>query len=241
MFIIPAIDLKDGECVRLKRGDYATVHKVAKDALETAKRFQADGAEWIHMVDLDGAKDGRPVNSQEIFRVQEQSGLKVEAGGGIRTMDTVEFYLSRGISRVILGSAAISNPDFVREAVKKYGEQIAVGIDARDGMVAAEGWTSTSRVNYLEMAKRMEEIGVQYLIFTDISCDGMLSGPNLEKLDHLANTVSCHIVASGGVSSLKDIINLQALHIYGTICGKAIYTGDLDLRIAVSLCRSVSK
>lgn len=241
MFIIPAIDLKDGVCVRLKRGDYSTVHKVAEDALSTAKWFREAGAEWVHMVDLDGAKDGKPVNSAEIFRVREQSGLKVEAGGGIRTMDTVEFYLSHGISRVILGSAAIRDPNFVKEAVGKYGEEISVGIDARDGMVAAEGWTATSSINYLEMAKRMESVGVRYLIFTDISCDGMLSGPNLEKLDHLANSVSCHIVASGGVSSLKDIINLQALNIYGTICGKAIYTGDLDLKMAVDLCRSVSR
>ncbi len=239
MIILPAIDIKDGVCVRLKMGDYATVQKVADNALDTAKWFRSEGAEWVHMVDLDGAKDGMPVNSELIFEVQEKSGLQVEVGGGIRNMKTLEHYLDNGISRAILGSAAISNPDFVKEAVKKYGKRIAVGIDAREGKVAAEGWTTTSQVNYLEMAKRMESIGVQYIIFTDIGCDGMLSGPNLVELDKLNNAVSCHIIASGGVSSLKDLLNLKALNVYGAICGKAIYTEDLSLKAAIEVCKKI--
>lgn len=237
MIIFPAIDLKDGACVRLVKGDYATAHKVAEDAVETASSFYRDGAEWIHMVDLDGAKAAKPVNSGVVFDVLKKSGLKVEIGGGIRDRETIEFYLERGISRVILGSAALKNPELVREAVTHYGEQIAVGIDARDGKVAAEGWTDTSAVDYLEMAKQMEAIGVKYIIFTDISKDGTLSGPNLEMLDKINRTVTCQITASGGVSCLQDIRDLSQLNLYAAICGKALYTGDLLLRDAVAVCR----
>lgn len=237
MIILPAIDIKDGVCVRLMMGDYATVQKVADNALETARIFRREGAEWVHMVDLDGAKDGIPVNSSIIFEVQEKSGLQVEVGGGIRNMQTLEHYLEHGISRAILGSAAISDPSFVKEAVKKYGDKIAVGIDAREGKVAAEGWTTTSEYHYLDMAKKMEDIGVKYIIFTDIQCDGMLSGPNLVELDKLNNAVSCNVIASGGVSNLKDIINLKALNVYGAICGKAIYTEDLTLKGAIQVCK----
>lgn len=233
MIILPAIDIKDGNCVRLVRGDYATSHKVAENPVQAAVTFQDEGAEWLHMVDLDGAKDGRPVNSDVILEVQKSTGLKTEIGGGIRDMNTLEFYLSRGISRVILGSAAVKNPDFVKEAVQKYGENIAVGIDARDGKVAAEGWLDTSEVNYIDLAKSMEFIGVKYIIFTDISRDGTLSGPNLVQLDALNNSVSCNIIASGGVSNLKDILNLTSLHVYGAICGKSLYTGDLNLKQAI--------
>lgn len=237
MIILPAIDIKDGECVRLMMGDYATVQKVADNVLGTAIHFRHEGAEWVHMVDLDGAKKGVPVNSSLIFEVQEKSGLQVEIGGGIRNMQTLDHYLERGISRAILGSAAISDPSFVKEAVKKYGDKIAVGIDAREGKVAAEGWTTTSEYNYLDMAKKMEDIGVKYIIFTDIQCDGMLSGPNLVELDKLNNAVSCNVIASGGVSNIKDIINLKALNVYGAICGRAIYTEDLALKGAIQVCK----
>lgn len=233
MVILPAIDIKDGECVRLIKGDYATAHKVAEDAVKTAQAFHTAGAKWIHMVDLDGAKDAEPVNSDVLFRVMKNSGLKVELGGGIRTLKTVENYLENGISRVILGSAALSRPTFVSEAVNKYGERIAVGIDALNGNVAVEGWTKTSSVNYIEFAKKMEQTGVKYIIFTDISRDGTLTGPNLDMLDQLNRTVACNIIASGGVSNLKDIANLLDLNLYGAICGKAVYTGDLDLKAAV--------
>lgn len=239
MFVLPAIDIKDGNCVRLFKGDYSTAHKVAESAVETAKGFEADGAEWLHVVDLDGAKDGKRVNSDLIIKIRKSCGLKIEVGGGIRDMEAVDYYIQNGIDRVILGSAAIKDPDFVRDAVKKYPSQIAVGIDARDGMVAADGWTDTSEVDYIQLAKQMEDIGVQYLIFTDISKDGMLSGPNLQMLDELKSAVKCNIIASGGVANLMDIINLVALNIYGAISGKAVYTGALDLKQALAAANAV--
>lgn len=239
MILIPAIDIKNGECVRLVKGDYATAHKVAESAVDTAIRFQQAGAEWIHMVDLDGAKAAEPVNSNLIFSVAEKSGLKTEVGGGIRNIETIDFYIQNGISRVILGSAALNDPELVSEAVRKYGDRIAVGIDALNGNVAAEGWTETSSVNYIELAKQMEQAGVKYIIFTDISRDGTLTGPNLVMLDKLNSAVSCRIIASGGVSNSKDVANLLDLNLYGAICGKALYTGDLDLRSAIRLCKGV--
>ena len=238
MIIFPAIDIKDGECVRLYKGDYSTAHKVAESAVETAKKFEEDGARYIHMVDLDGAKDGKRVNSDTILDVRKNCNLKMEVGGGIRSMDSVEFYLDNGIERVILGSAAIKEPDFVKEAMKKYSSRIAVSIDALNGMVSADGWTDTSEINFIELAKRMEEIGVQYIIFTDISKDGMLSGPNLTMLDELKSAVSCNINASGGVANLKDIINLTDLDIYGAICGKSIYSGSLELAKAIEVAHA---
>ncbi len=239
MLVLPAIDIKDGMCVRLYKGDYSTAHKVAESAVETAKKFEQSGALFMHMVDLDGAKDGKPVNSDLILSVRNNcTKIKIEVGGGIRTMDTVDFYIEKGIDRVILGSAAIKDPDFVKAAVKKYSTQIAVSIDALNGMVSAEGWTDTSEVNYIDLAKRMEDIGVKYIVFTDISKDGMLSGPNLTMLDELKSSVKCNIIASGGVANLKDIINLTDLDIYGAISGKAIYTGSLDLVQAIEVAHA---
>ena len=238
MKILPAIDIKDGTCVRLYKGDYSTAHKVAESAVETAKQFEAAGAKFMHMVDLDGAKDGKRVNSDTILEVRKNCNLEIEVGGGIRTMDSVDFYLENGIDRIILGSAAIKDPDFVKEAVKKYPAKIAVSIDALNGMVSADGWTDTSEINYIELAKRMEDIGIQYLIFTDISKDGMLSGPNLTMLDELKSAVSCNIIASGGVANLKDIINLTDLDIFGAICGKSIYSGTLDLKKAIEVAHA---
>lgn len=235
MIVIPAIDIKDGSCVRLMMGDYATAHKVAEDPAAAAQDFYNQGASWLHMVDLDGAKDGKRVNEETILGVRGAVTMKIEVGGGIRDLDAVEFYLKNGIDRVILGSAAVKNPAFVKEAVKKYGERVAVGIDAKDGIVRAEGWTDDAEVGFIELAKRMENIGVSKIIFTDISKDGMLSGQNLNQLDELKTAVSCDIIASGGVGNLKDIINLAELDIYGAIAGKAVYTGDLDLRAAIEV------
>ena len=240
MLIIPAIDIKDGNCVRLYKGDYSTAHKVAESAVDTAKKFQEDGAEWLHMVDLDGAKDGKRVNSDLIIEVRKSCGLKIEVGGGIRDMEAVNFYIENGIDRVILGSAAIKDPDFVKAAVKKYPDRIAVSIDALDGMVSAEGWTDTSEVGFIELAKQMDDIGVKYLIFTDISKDGMLSGPNLTMLDELKSAVKCSIIASGGVANLMDIVNLARLNIYGAISGKAVYTGNLNLPRAIAAADAVA-
>jgi phosphoribosylformimino-5-aminoimidazole carboxamide ribotide isomerase len=235
MLIFPAIDIKDGNCVRLVKGDYATAHKVAENPLKTALSFKEAGAKWIHMVDLDGAKSAQPENSSIFIQVAQNSGLKVELGGGIRSMDTVDYYIEHGISRVILGSAAVKNPAFVKEAVSKYGEKIAVGIDALNGMVAAEGWLDTSDINYIDLAKAMEAVGVKTIIFTDISKDGTLTGPNLQQLRAINEAVSCDIIASGGVSGIADIANIKALSLYGAICGKAIYTGDLILKEAIEL------
>lgn len=240
MIILPAIDLKDGTCVRLFQGDYATATKVAEDPLETAHSFEAAGARWLHLVDLDGAKAKVPVNSQVVFHVAENSSMNIEVGGGIRDMNTVDFYLEKGISRVILGSAALHDPAFVKAAVKKYGKKIAVGIDALNGKVAAEGWTSQSEVDYIDMAKAMEAIGVQYIIFTDIFKDGTLNGPNLTMLDKINRAVRCNIIASGGVSNLKDILDLYNLDLYGAIAGKALYSKTLDLHSAVVACQRIS-
>lgn len=235
MIILPAIDIKDGECVRLQKGDYNTVEKVAENPFVTAQSFKEAGAKWMHMVDLDGAKDGSIQNKDLIIDVAKSSGLNVEVGGGIRNMERVEMYLNNGVQRVILGSAAVKNPDFVKDAVNNYGDKIAVGIDAMNEMVCAEGWIDQSEIHFIELAKRMEDIGVNYIIFTDISKDGMLSGPNLAQLDQLQNAVSCNIIASGGISCIKDILNVSALKLYGTITGKAIYTGNLDLREAIKV------
>lgn len=234
MQIFPAIDIKDGNCVRLVKGDYSTAHKVAENPIDTARSFEAAGAEWIHMVDLDGAKDAALVNKDIFVQVAKETGLKVEVGGGIRTMEAVDYYISNGISRVILGSAAVKNPEFAKEAVAKYGDKIAIGIDARNGMVAAEGWLDTSDVYFVDLAKEMEKIGVKTIIFTDISRDGTLSGPNLDQLREINSAVSCDIIASGGVSGIDDIIALRNEGLYGAIAGKAIYTGDLDVADAIA-------
>lgn len=234
MIILPAIDIKDKTCVRLIKGDYGTVHKVAENPYETADRFAGAGAQWVHMVDLNGAKDAVPVNQEIFLKIAKESGLKVELGGGIRDMKTIEWYLSQGISRVILGSAAVKNPDLVKEAVKNFGDKIAVGIDARGGMVATEGWIESSSVCYLELGMAMEQEGVKTIIYTDISRDGTLTGLNLEHLEQLNQTVSCNIIASGGVSSIKDIEACREMGLYGCICGKAIYSGALDLKEAIA-------
>ena len=240
MIILPAIDLHEGQCVRLRQGDYATAHIVAESALDTAGSFRRQGACWMHMVDLDGAKSGKPQNAPLIFDVAQKSGLHVEVGGGIRDMATVELYLEHGVSRVILGSAALRDPGFVKEAVGKYGKKIAVGIDALGGKAAAQGWTEKSQTDYIDRAKQMEALGVEFIICTDIQQDGMLAGPNLEMLDKLNRAVSCNIIASGGVSCLGDIQSLYDLGLYGAIAGKAVYTGALDLEEAVIACQRVS-
>ncbi|MDE5557984.1 MAG: 1-(5-phosphoribosyl)-5-[(5-phosphoribosylamino)methylideneamino]imidazole-4-carboxamide isomerase [Ruminococcus sp.] len=235
MIILPAIDIKDGNCVRLFKGDFSTVEKVASDYLETAKSFENAGAEWIHMVDLDGAKEGRPVNTKIYTDVAEKTNLKVELGGGIRSLETIQEYLNMGISRVILGSVALKNPKLVRDAVEKFGsEKIVVGIDAMNGMVATEGWLETSDVNYIDLANQMIKSGVKYFIFTDISKDGTLSGVNKEQLQALADgTENCNIIASGGVHTMDDIKVCKAMGLYGTICGKSIYKGTLNLKEAI--------
>ena len=237
MIIFPAIDIIDGKPVRLFKGDFATAEQVAENALETAKSFEAAGAKWIHMVDLDGSLQKKRVNHKVFIEVANSTNLKVEIGGGIRTMQDIEFYAENKISRVILGSVALKNPKLVEEAVKEFGSLIAVGIDAKGGFAAAEGWTQSSEVYFIDLAKRMEAVGVKNIIYTDISKDGTLSGPNTAQLCELNNAVSCDITASGGVTNINDIIELRDNKLYGAICGKSIYKGTLDLKEAIEVCK----
>lgn len=237
MIIFPAIDIKGGKCVRLYKGDFNTVEQVAEDPLITASAFVEAGAQWIHMVDLDGALEGKRMNSSIFTTVAKETSLKVELGGGIRTMADIAYYLEQGISRVILGSVAVKNPAFVKEAVVEFGDMIAVGIDAKDGFVASEGWLEKSNVHFIELAKAMEAVGVKTLIYTDIAKDGTLSGPNLTHLAALNDAVSCDITASGGITTIDDIVTLRNQLLYGAICGKSIYKGTLSLKEAIDLCK----
>ena len=234
MIILPAIDILGGKCVRLTKGIYETAEQVAADPIETALEFEAAGAEFIHMVDLDGAKEGSRINSDIYTQVAKKVHIPIEVGGGIRDMDTIDYYMQKGIERVIIGSAALKNPALVREAVAKYGGHIAVGIDALNGMVKTSGWLENSDVNYIDLAKLMCEMGVKYVIFTDISKDGTLSGPNYEQLAALAEAVPMNIIASGGIRDIENIRRLAKMKLYGAICGKSIYSGSLDLAEAIA-------
>ena len=235
MIILPAIDIRGGRCVRLVKGDFSTASQVAENALETAKGFEADGAAWLHMVDLDGAVEGKRVNAGVFTEIAANTGLRTELGGGIRDRETVEYYLGRGISRVIIGSAALTDPELVRGAARDWGERIAVGIDAKNRKAATRGWLDESEVDFIELAKRMEDAGVKTLIFTDISRDGTLSGPPVALLEELSKAVSCGVIASGGIGRIEDIRALLPLGLAGAICGKALYAGKLSLREAIGL------
>ena len=237
MIIFPAIDIMDGKPVRLLRGDFDTAEQVAEDVLTTAKQFARVGCTWVHMVDLDGSLQKKPVNADPILQVVEHTSLKVEVGGGIRTMEDIAFYLDRGVDRVILGSVALKNPELVQQAVDAYGDKIAVGIDAKQGMVATEGWTEDSQMDFIDLAKAMEKMGVATIIYTDIGRDGTLSGPDVQGLDRLNKAVGCNVIASGGVTTITDILVMKDKKIYGTICGKCIYKKTLDLREAVGICK----
>ena len=240
MVILPAIDIKDGNCVRLFKGDYGTVQKVADSYMDTARGFEASGAEWVHMVDLDGAKDATQQNKDIFIDVAKNTKLKVEVGGGIRSLDVVEMYLNAGISRVIIGSAAVKDPEFVKRGAKEFRGRIAVGIDAKNGFVATEGWLETSGVNYIDLGVEMCRAGVQYFIFTDIDKDGTLSRPNHFKTKKLQETLAPlggNVIASGGIKTINNIKTLKKNRIYGAICGKSIYSGSLDLAQAVRLAK----
>lgn len=233
MIILPAIDLKDGKVVRLYQGDFATVHQVARDPLDTARAFYAAGARQIHMVDLDGAKDGARKNAALVEAVA-RLGLKVELGGGIRSMADLEAVFALGVYRAVIGSAAVEHPDFVAQAMARYGpDRIAVGIDAKDGRVRTAGWMENSGRDYLDFAREMERIGVKHIIFTDIDTDGTLEGPAWNSLRALRSGVSCLVTASGGVASNQDIRDLKTLGVWGAIIGKAYYAGTLDLAQAI--------
>ncbi len=237
MIIFPAIDIIDGKPVRLYKGDFSTAAQVAEDALETALSFVEAGCEWVHMVDLDGSLKKKPVNAQTFITVARETPLKVELGGGIRTMNDIDFYAQNGISRIILGSVALKDPQLVKEAVKEFGNLIAVGIDAKNGYAAAEGWTQSSNVYFTDLASQMESAGVKTIIYTDIGRDGTLSGPNIEQLKEINDAVSCNITASGGVTDINDIRLLRDNGLYAAICGKSIYQGTLNLKEAVEACK----
>ena len=234
MILLPAIDLKDGKVVLLYKGDFNTVHQVSEDPLTTAAAFAAAGARYVHMVDLDGARSGKRKNGAIVQAVAEQSGLRVELGGGIRSLADLDEVFALGVYRAVIGSAAVSDPEFVRAAVERYGERIAVGIDALHGDVKNAGWEESSGRNELEFARQMGAIGVKTIIFTDIATDGMLSGPSLERLNALQGVYGGQIIASGGVSGNQDIRDLAALGLYGAIVGKACYAGTIDLSAAVA-------
>lgn len=233
MIILPAIDLKDGACVRLLRGDFDTVHAVSPDPVETAKKFREAGAVYVHVVDLDGAKDGVRKNGDVVRRICALEGIRVELGGGIRSMADLEAVFELGAYRGVIGSAAVTDPEFVAEAAKKYGDRVAVGIDTLDGIVKTAGWIGDSGLPYLDFAKKMEALGVRNIIFTDIDTDGAMSGPSHGRLKALRQAVSCRITASGGVSSNEDLRDLKQEGMDGAIVGKAYYAGAVDLRLAV--------
>jgi len=234
MILFPAIDMKDGQCVRLKKGDFSTVHQVASSPLETAKRFEEAGARWVHMVDLDGARDGVRQNFPLINQVIQNSNLKVDLGGGIKHERDVTAVVEAGVGRLVIGSAAVNNHKLVDYALERYGpERVAVGIDCLNGRVRTAGWEEDSGLDYLKFAAQMELAGVKYIIFTDIAADGMLSGPSYEQLRELQRQVSCNIVASGGVTTLDDVKRLRDMGLYGSIIGKAYYAGTIDLAAAV--------
>ena len=236
MIVIPAIDILDGKPVRLYQGDYGQSTCVADDVLACAKNFEAANAPYLHVVDLNGAKEGSRVNEALICEIVKLCTIPVEVGGGIRTMSAIDSYIENGVSRVILGTSAIQDISLLKDAIHKYGSKIAVGLDCKDGYVCTSGWLEKSKEYYLDFAKRMEKIEVQTLICTDISKDGTLQGPNFEMLKQLKNHVSCNLIASGGVRDLSHIQKCKDLNLYGVIAGKAIYEKTLDLKEAIHIC-----
>ena len=237
MLIFPAIDLYDGKAVRLYKGDYAQMTVYSENPPEIAETFYKTGAGCLHLVDLEGAKTGETPNLETIKRIREAAPLFVEVGGGVRSMEVVERYLNAGIDRVILGTAAVTEPAFLREAVETYKERIAVGVDIKDGRVAIRGWTEKSALDAFDFCRELQNIGVQTVICTDISKDGAMQGTNRALYGKLSKAFSLNIVASGGVSTLDDVKALRALNLYGAIIGKAYYTGAIDLREALEAAK----
>ena len=235
MRIYPAIDIKDGQCVRLLKGRFDKVTVYGDDPAEMAKKWETLGGEFIHVVDLDGALKGHGVNAGAIKRICESVSVPVQTGGGIRTMADIEDKLACGINRVIIGTKAVSNPEFVKEAVEKYGDKIVIGIDAKDGMVAIEGWEKTSEFKAVEFAKKIAEMGVKTIVYTDIATDGTLAGPNLEAMKEMVENVDINVIASGGIGNIEHIRSLVPVGVEGVITGRALYTGDLDLAEAIRI------
>ena len=237
MYIYPAIDLVGGKAVRLYKGDYAQMTIYSNDPISVAKDFQAAGATHIHLVDLEGAKSGVPENLTTIAGILRETDLFVEVGGGIRNLETVERYLSIGVDRVILGTAAVTDPAFLEAALAKYGEKIAVGVDLKDGYVAIKGWTEKSELTADAFFEKMEKLGVKTVICTDISRDGAMKGTNRELYKALSAQYAIDLIASGGVSSMEDVQSLAAMNLHGAIIGKAYYIGAIDLKQAIEVAK----
>ena len=237
MIILPAIDLYEKKTVRLYKGDYANMTVYSDDPLSVAKDFEAAGAEWIHTVDLEGARDGTTPNLDVVAAIAKETSLKVEIGGGIRNIETVERYLAAGVSRVIIGTAAVTDEEFLIRATKLYGEKIAVGADVRDGRVAIKGWLCDSGIELSDFLMRMQSHGISTVICTDISKDGAMKGTNLGLYARLAREFDMNVVASGGVSTIEDVKALREMKLYGAIIGKAYYTGAIDLREAIEVAK----
>ena len=237
MVILPAIDIKDGNCVRLLQGRFSDVTVYGDNPADMAKKWESLGGEFIHVVDLDGALKGHGVNANAIKKICESVNVPVQTGGGIRSMEDIEAKLAMGINRVIIGTKAVSDSEFVKNAVEKYGDKIVIGIDAKDGMVAVEGWEKTSDFTAVEFAKKMVEIGVKTIVYTDIATDGTLQGPNVAAMAEMAAAVDADIIASGGVGSLEHIKSLKDTGVEGVIVGRALYTGNVDLSQAIEAVR----
>lgn len=241
MIFFPAIDLKDGACVRLLRGEMEQATVFSEDPGAQARAFQDEGCKWLHVVDLNGAFAGKPVNADAVQAILDALTIPLQLGGGIRTLETIEFWLKAGVKRVILGTVAVRDPDLVKEACRVFPGQVALGIDAKDGNVAVEGWGEVSSMTVLELAQRFEDAGAAAIIHTDISRDGAMEGPNIDATMELAGTVNIPVIVSGGVSSMSDIRNIIALSsgypgkIEGVISGRAVYDGHVDVAEATAL------
>lgn len=237
MRIYPAIDIKDGKCVRLYKGSFSQVTVYGDDPAQMAKRWENEGGEFIHVVDLDGAKHGHGVNADIIKKICRTVNVPVQTGGGIRSMEDIEAKLSCGINRVIIGTSAVRDEDFVRRAIDKYNEKIVIGIDARDGMVAIDGWEEVSRHKAVEFALKMQEFGAKTIVYTDISTDGTLAGPNVEAMREMAESTKLDVIASGGIGNVEHIASLMPTGVEGVIVGRALYTGDVSLADALPLSK----
>lgn len=241
MRIYPAIDIKDGNCVRLLQGRFSDVTVYGDNPAQMAKKWESLGGEYIHVVDLDGALKGQGVNAEAIKNICKSVNVPVQTGGGIRTMEDIEYKLSCGISRVIIGTKAVRDADFVKRAVDKYGDKIVIGIDAKNSMVAIEGWEEVSEFTAVDFAKKMEGIGVKTIVYTDIATDGTLKGPNLNAMAEMVKETNLDVIASGGVGKTEDILSLVPTKVEGVIVGRALYTGNVDLKEALAELKKAEK
>lgn len=235
MIIYPAIDIKDNKCVRLSQGVYTDTTVYYKNPIDAAIKWQSDGTKYLHLVDLDGARYKKPYCKEIILEIYKKTGLFIEVGGGIRTFETAKEYLDSGISRVIFGTSAITAPNEIEKTALNYKGKVAVGIDAKDGYAAIDGWLETSKISAIELGKKAESMGADTIIYTDIATDGMLSGPNLEAMEAMKKAVNIDVIASGGVAKLEDLLALSQIGMDGAIVGKAIYTGNVDLKKAIQM------